>query len=144
MILSIPLARIPQIVLCSVSWSHWWGGARITTPSDIRVSLLLIFVLVSFLCIYHFSLLSEVLVFCLFIIWTSSAGKHILFSLLVLWLYLLVFQTTSDLHFYHSFHRMLTLVLVFNGSVSSIPQGLCITFRSLLSTPCSQINPAPC
>ena len=47
-------------IVCTVSWSHWWGGARITTPSEIRASLLLIFVLVSFLCIYHFSLLSEV------------------------------------------------------------------------------------
>ena len=47
-------------IVCNVSWSHGWGGAGITTSSEIRASLLLIFVLVPFLCIYHFSLLSEV------------------------------------------------------------------------------------
>lgn len=129
-------------IVYNVSWSHWWDGARITS-SEIRASLLLIFVLVSFLCMYHFSLLSEVFGFFVF----PSYGHQVLGNIFCFpfWFMTLPFgfQTTSDLHFYHSFHRMSTLVLVFNGSLSSIPQGLCITFRSLFSTPCSQIN-LPC
>ena len=58
---------------CNVSWSHWWDGARITS-SEIRASLLLIFVLVSFLCMYHFSLLSEVFGFFVF----PSYGHQVL------------------------------------------------------------------
>lgn len=128
----------------NVSWLHWT-----LAPPEITASLscslfcsgLFYFI---FLCIYHFSSLSEVLGFLPF----HCVGIEF-------WETYFVFPlgfVTLPFGFPDNFRFALLSLLSENVDIAfgsqwlavaqglSIPQGLCITFRSLFSAPCFQIK----